>query len=292
LYFHLKQKGIGFPFVNYLADTQIEIINSEIPRGKIRHALFDFDGTISLIREGWQDVMLPMFVEILRKETQTDETDEELAEVVREFVYRLTGKQTIYQMIQLREEIEKRGGQAKDPLEYKYEYLDRLWQRIHTRVDALKSGTQKPEEYLLPGTVELLNALKKHGADLYLASGTDLPYVRDECRALQVDHYFDPHIYGALDEYKKFSKRKIIHKILEENQLSGPELVAFGDGYVEIEDTKAVGGIAIGVASDEAGRIGIDMWKRERLIKAGADVIIPNYVEYDALIRYLFEDAP
>ena len=29
----------------------------------IRYALFDFDGTISLIRQGWQDIMIPYFVE-------------------------------------------------------------------------------------------------------------------------------------------------------------------------------------------------------------------------------------
>ena len=289
MYFHLKQKGIGFPFVNYLADTQIEIINSEIPRGKIRHALFDFDGTISLIREGWQDVMLPMFVYILRNYTQTDETDEDRAVVVRVFGDRLTGKQTIYQMIQLREEIEKRGGQAKDPLEYKYEYLDCLWQRIHTRVDALKSGTQQPEEYLLPGTVELLNALKKHGADLYLASGTDLPYVRDECGHCRSLFRLRTSMVPWMN-IKSFPKGRLFIKYWKKIGSPVPNWSLSAMAMWKSKTPAVV--IAIGVASDEAGRIGIDMWKRERLIKAGADVIIPNYVEYDALIRYLFEDAP
>jgi hypothetical protein len=63
--------------------------------------------------------------------------------------------------------------------------------------------------------------------------------------------------------------------------------VAFGDGYVEIEDTRRVGGIAVGVASNEATRQGIDAWKRERLIQAGADVIIPDFSQHEALIEYL-----
>ena len=42
-----------------------EIINPNIIRGQINQALFDFDGTISLIREGWQRIMIPMMVEIL-----------------------------------------------------------------------------------------------------------------------------------------------------------------------------------------------------------------------------------
>jgi hypothetical protein len=63
--------------------------------------------------------------------------------------------------------------------------------------------------------------------------------------------------------------------------------VAFGDGYVEIEDTKAAGGIAVGVASNEAIRSGIDEWKRRRLIAAGADIIVPDFREGGQLLAYL-----
>ena len=56
-----------------LENTSIEIIH-EIERGNVQHALFDFDGTISLVRDGWQSVMVPMMVDVLLKETQTDET--------------------------------------------------------------------------------------------------------------------------------------------------------------------------------------------------------------------------
>jgi len=80
----------------------------------------------------------------------------------------------------------------------------------------------------------------------------------------------------------------VIERILQENQLAGPELVAFGDGYVEIEDIKAAGGIAVGVASNEAARLGIDDWKRSRLISAGAAVIVPDFREQQRLLAYLF----
>ena len=47
-------------------DTRyFEIVNPNIQRGQINQALFDFDGTLSLIREGWQDIMVPMMVEKL-----------------------------------------------------------------------------------------------------------------------------------------------------------------------------------------------------------------------------------
>ncbi len=277
----------------FLHDTRIEIINPHIRRGHIRHALFDFDGTVSLIREGWQGVMIPMMVKILL-ETPRHESKEELRAVVTEFVDRLTGKQTIYQMIQLCEEVRQRGGQPLDPLEYKWMYLDRLWERIEGRVAGLKSGEIEPQEMMVPGAVPMLEALRARGVSCYLASGTDEVYVLDEAAALGLTPYF-ANIYGALDDYQNYSKRMVIERILEENHLTGSEFVTFGDGYVEIEDTKAVGGIAVGVASDEgrlmgghANRQGIDKWKRERLIEAGADLIIPDFRQHKHLVAYLF----
>ncbi|MGC8781344.1 MAG: HAD family hydrolase [Anaerolineae bacterium] len=265
----------------------IEIIHPDIVRGRIRHALFDFDGTLSLIREGWQGVMIPLMVEVLLA-TPHHEAEAELTAVVTEFVSRLTGKQTIYQMIQLAEEVAKRGGTPLDPLAYKRIYLDRLWARIHHRVEALKAGRVPADEMMVPGARAMLEALVARGVRCYLASGTDEPYVLDEAAALGISKYFVG-IYGARDDYKSFSKKILIERIIAENNLSGPEFVAFGDGFVEIEDAKRVGGIAVGVASDEARRTGRDEWKRNRLIAAGADLIVPDFREHEALVKYLFE---
>jgi len=148
--------------MTFLDSTQIEIINSRISRGHIRHALFDFDGTVSLIREGWQGVMIPMMVEILL-ETPRHESEEELYAVVTEFVDRLTGKQTIYQMIQLCQEVRQRGGEPLDPLKYKWMYLDRLWERIKGRVTGLKNGQIEAEEMTVPGAVPILEAMRAKG---------------------------------------------------------------------------------------------------------------------------------
>jgi phosphoglycolate phosphatase-like HAD superfamily hydrolase len=273
----------------FLDDTHIEIINPHVPVGHIRHALFDFDGTVSLIREGWQGVMIPMMVEILLQ-TPHHESEEELHSVVTDYVDRLTGKQTIYQMIQLCEEVRQRGGKPLNPLEYKWMYLDRLWERIEGRVVGLKNGEIEPEEMMVPGAVPMLEALRARGVSCYLASGTDEVYVLDEAAALGLPPYFAG-IYGALDDYQNYSKKMVIERILNENRLSGPEFVTFGDGYVEIEDTKAVGGIAVGVASDEVNRQGINEWKRRRLIEAGADIIIPDFRQHEQLVAYLFDEG-
>jgi phosphoglycolate phosphatase len=272
-----------------LPDTQIEIIRP-VPRGQVHSVLFDFDGTISLIREGWQGVMVPQMVEILL-ELGTGETEQELTEVVAEYVDRLTGKQTIYQMIELCNQIEQRGGTPLAPLEYKHMYLDRLWQRIEHRVVGLKKGRLQAANMVVPGAFEILENLRRHGVTCYLASGTDQPYVLDEAAALGVSPYFEDRIFGALDEYKRFSKAQVIQDILRTHGLHGSQLLAFGDGFVEIEETKGVGGIAVGVATDEARRQGINAWKRDRLVQAGADVIIPDFREQEVLLDYLSADS-
>jgi phosphoglycolate phosphatase len=134
----------------------------------------------------------------------------------------------------------------------------------------------------------MLEVMRARGVCCYLASGTDGPAVLDEAAAFQITPYFCG-IYGAQDDYKRFSKRMLIERIIAENHLEGCEFAAFGDGYVEIEETKRVNGIAIGVVSNEATRAGIDEWKRRRLIQAGADVIVPDFREREELVTYLFE---
>lgn len=269
--------------------ADIEVVNPNHPRGPIRHVVFDFDGTISLIREGWQQIMIPMMVEILLDQ-KSGESEEEIETLVRTFVTDLTGKQTIYQMIRLAEEIEKRGGKPLEPLEYKYEYLNRLGERIKDRRADLETGRAQPVDWVVPGSFDLLDALKSRDVKIYLASGTDEKFVFEEAEMLKVTGYFDG-IYGAQDDYKKFSKKMVIDRILRENEVPGESLLTFGDGYVEIENTHDVGGLAVGVATNESERKGIDAWKRERLIKAHADVIIPDFRETDILIPYLFGET-
>jgi phosphoglycolate phosphatase-like HAD superfamily hydrolase len=267
---------------------EIEIIRADLPRGRFRSVLFDFDGTLSLIREGWPDVMIPMMVEVLQ-ETGTAETEAELQAKVEEFVMRLNGRQTIYQMIQLAEEVLRRGGKPLDPLQYKHQYHELLMQRIQGRLTALEGGTAKPEEWAVPGSHALLVNVQRRGLTLYLASGTDLKYVRHEAELLGLTSFFGDNIYGALDDYKSFSKQLVIERIIQDHRLHGEELLGFGDGFVEIEEIKRAGGVAVAVATDEVNRRGINAWKRNRLIEAGADIVIPEYRQQEKLLQFLFE---
>lgn len=266
--------------------NEIEVLRPNLRRGRFRSALFDFDGTLSLIREGWPQIMIPMMTAVLR-ETGTSEADAVLTAAVEEFVMRLNGKQTIYQMMQLADEVRKRGGTPLEPLAYKHRYHDLLMGRIQVRLDALQSGTATPEDWTVPGSHALLETLRRRGISLYLASGTDLKYVRREAELLGVAEYFGEHIYGAQDDYKAFSKQLIVERILRDNNLHGEELLGFGDGFVEIEEIKKYGGCAVAVASDETNRRGVNEWKRNRLIQAGADLVIADYRRAERLLEYL-----
>lgn len=267
---------------------RVEFTPAFAPRPQLSHVLFDFDGTLSLIREGWPDVMVPMFVELLP--AVPGETAAARRQLCLDDIMRLNGKQTIYQMIQLAERIKERGSTPREPLWYKHEYLLRLAERIGHRTDGLRSGALRADDLLVFGARALLEMLQWRGLTLYLASGTDEEFVKTEAALLGVADYFGRHIYGAQDNYQQFSKRMVIERILRENHIPGAQLLSFGDGYVEIQNTKELGGLAVAVASDEAhnGSGRFDEWKRQRLLGVGADIVIPDYRDAAPLLDRIF----
>jgi phosphoglycolate phosphatase len=181
------------------------------PRPGLTHVLFDFDGTLSLIRQGWPEVMVPLFAELMPP--KADESEADRRRLAFEDIMRLNGKQTIYQMMQLADRIRERGGQPREPLWYKHEYLRRLDDRIRSRTAGLRDGTIRADDLLVHGARPFLEELARRGFHLYLASGTDEPYMKEEARLLDLSRYFGRHLYGALDDYKQFSKKIVIDRI-------------------------------------------------------------------------------
>jgi phosphoglycolate phosphatase len=265
----------------------IEYLRPGVHANDARVVLFDFDGTISLIRTGWVEIMVPQMVGLLAQ-LKTGETEAELRKIVEEFVARLTGKETIYQMMELAEQIRLRGGQPEDPKVYKKMYLDALHDVIKDRLEDLRHERTDPDAHMVPGSRALLEELKSRGLKLYLASGTDHDNVVEEAKLLKVYDYFDGGVFGALDDLSKFSKALLVKQIVESSEYKGEEFLGFGDGYVEIEVVKEAGGVAVGVASDEPACQSIDLWKRDRLAGVGADFIVANYQNMDKLRAALF----
>ena len=70
-------------------------------RPSIKHAIFDHDGTISTLREGWELIMAPMMIKAILGD-KFHEADEALYHKiesrVRDFIDKTTGIQTLMQM--------------------------------------------------------------------------------------------------------------------------------------------------------------------------------------------------
>lgn len=275
---------------NYLPGTQIEILR-EVDRGGIKHVLFDFDGTISLLREGWQGIMGPVCVEMICGDTPvTAAIEHEVTEMIEE----TTGINTILQMERLAEMVRAHGLVPEDKVldahGYKQIYNDRLMVPVRERIGKLESGKLRVDEVTVKGSRRFLELLSAKGVTMYVFSGTDQDDVRNEARVVGVDHYF-AEIWGALRTYEESSKEKVLRDLIARHGLHGAEVLILGDGPVELRHGKQFGGIAVGVASDEARGYGWNESKRVRLIRAGADVMVPDFGEAESLIAYLFPEG-
>jgi phosphoglycolate phosphatase-like HAD superfamily hydrolase len=187
--------------------------------------------------------------------------------------------------------IRQRGGEPGDPDDYLAEFLRRLFAVADVRKEELASGAAPPAEWAVAGTHALLENLRRRGVALYLASGTDLAFVRQEADLLKLTGYFGRHVYGPVDDTPNFSKRDVVATILTEQGIRGEELLGFGDGYSETVEVKRVGGVAVGLATAEAGVPGLNRMKRDILVELGADVVIADYAEQEQLIAWLFGES-
>ncbi len=267
----------------------IEICPAFAPRPGLTHAVFDFDGTLSLIRHGWPDIMLGMFVEMLP--ARADEDPAALRAALMAEIISFNGRQTIHQMVRFAERVGARGGQVREPQCYLAEYTLRLERDIARRSQQIRDGTS-PDNFVVPGGRTLIERLLARGLKLYILSATLEPFVRQEAALLDLARYFDGRIHGGHENTPPFSKGEVFDRILREEGISGAQLLSFGDGPVELHHTKELGGLAVAVASDETeiGSGKIHEQKRTQLIAAGADLVIPDYQCEAQLVKLLLGD--
>jgi phosphoglycolate phosphatase-like HAD superfamily hydrolase len=282
-----------FPAADLPPLDWLEVVNPSARLGQVRHALFDFDGTISVIRRGWETIMIPMMVEMICDgRNPTPEIESEVAD----YVDRSTGILTIKQM-QWLEEAVRRYGFARNPKtarEYKHIYNERLLRPVRQRIaqmecNCVADSQTARDTLMIAGARDFLHGLRERGVTLYLASGTDHEYVVEEATALGVAALFGEHIYGARDDTEAYTKERIIEHILDHYDLHGSELLVVGDGPVEIRHARERGALALGVAANEERQQGLDPRKRQRLLDAGADLIVTDF-SHHAELTHLFRD--
>lgn len=276
-------------------DTEIEIAEPLPAELSLKYAIFDHDGTISTLRQGWEKVMEPVMIEaILGPDWRQAERDvyERVLGQVREFIDKTTGIQTLQQMHGLAQMVREAGFVPADRIldahGYKRIYNDALMGLVEDRLARLARGERDVTDYTLKNAVTFLQGLHRAGLKLYLASGTDEQDVIREAQALGYADLFEGRIYGASSDMTHDAKRMVLDRILGElGPANAARIVTFGDGPVEIRETRKRGGVTVGLASNEVQRFGLAPEKRTRVIRAGAHLVVPDFSQYRQLLAVL-----
>lgn len=281
---------------HFLPASEVEIISKPSSKPP-KIAIFDHDGTISTLRIGWERVMEAMMIRSILGGRASDLAPQRLNQVniaVTNLIARTTGVQTLLQMHALVRLVHDFGYVAKEevlsPAEYKAIYNRELLQLIETRTERVRNGALSVADVTIKGAVDFLKRLSNSGIVLYLASGTDVDDVVREAKLLGYADLFTGGIYGSIGNIDKDPKRLVFEQIfdsLAHGMAADDNCVVFGDGPVEIREGKKFGATTIGVVSDERQRYGINLQKRNRLVLAGADLLIPDFSWNSTLFEYL-----
>ena len=276
--------------------TEFEIVDAQtFGKRRITCAIFDHDGTISTLREGWEKIMEPVMVKAIlgtNYATADEATYRKVVAHVREFIEKTTGVQTLVQMGGLVNMVRDFGcvppAEILDAQGYKKIFNDALMIMVRARMEKLRRGELDASDFTIKNAIPFLCRLHAAGVSLVLASGTDQEDVIAEAQAMGYANLFTGGIYGSIGDVRHEAKRVVLDRILHD---LGPEgiagLATFGDGPVEMHESRKRGGYAVGVASDEIRRFGLNPSKRSRLIRAGADLVIPDFSQLDKLLELL-----
>lgn len=278
----------------FLDGTEIEIVRDLPGRPEVRHVIFDHDGTLSTLREGWEQIMEPMMIRAIlgpRYQDADESLYHKVVQTVRHYIDKTTGIQTLFQMRGLTDLVRQFGcvpeQEILDMHGYKALYNEELLARVRRRVEKLRRGELAPEDFQIKKAREMLEFLHARGVKLYMASGTDQADVVAEAEALGYARLFEGRIFGAVGDLNVEAKRDVLDRIFREHTLHGTAVAVFGDGPVEMREARRRDALAIGIASDELRRFGLNSVKRARLIRAGADLIAPDYCQWPALLQAL-----
>lgn len=289
-YIYAARLANRIDLARHISGTHIELITGRRPSACIQHAIFDHDGTLSTLRQGWEAIMEPMMLKAILGPSSRDCNEATRAKVVatvRSFIDRTTGIQTLAQMKGLAGLVREFGfvapAEVLDEHGYKAIYNEELLALVRGRLTQLERGELSPSDWHIKNALPLLERLHDAGVTLYLASGTDEADVIAEAQALGYAHLFTGGIHGAVGDLKIEAKRVVLERIIRTSGLGGGELAVIGDGPVEIREGRRRGAFTVGIASDEVRRHGLDARKRTRLIRAGADIIVPDFSQLDPI---------
>ena len=100
------------------------------------------------------------------------------------------------------------------------------------------------------------------------------------------------YVTGTIDKqaFKQNPTSKLFIERMELNAKTIGEEAFYNATMISLsfgKNVKSIGARAFGLASDEKNKCGVNPKKRERLIKAGSDVITGDFLEIDEIIEFL-----
>ncbi|MCL5772006.1 MAG: PfkB family carbohydrate kinase, partial [Actinobacteria bacterium] len=190
----------------YYSSSKIEVCydRKKIPLGKIKHAVFDNDGTISTLRQGWESIMEEVMIKsILGDKYYSVKPDifSNVTEKVRNYIDKSTGILTILQMEALADIVLQSGFILREKILNKFEYKEiynkAILKLVDERIRRINLGELDKNDFIIKGSIRFLELLREKGFILYLVSGTDLTDVLRESKELGYDYLFNGGIFGA-----------------------------------------------------------------------------------------------
>ena len=242
----------------------------------LKYAMIDHDGTLSLLRKGWQPIMHAFWQEIYQvifPAKMLEETQ------LNSLTTSTTGMPTLRQMEIFKDKYLQGAsiglGKYADPVFLKNEFVKRLEEVVNKRKAEILADSSKAGGYRLPDSLKLLNFLTSRGIHLHLASGTDERSVLLDTELLGYSQFFGENIWGAR-ELDWDAKEAVLSEWKEKGAKSG-QVMVIGDGPREIEAALTSAVLRIGVVMDEENPLKPDMNKAQSLIEAGANGLVLSY---------------
>lgn len=211
---------------------------------RVRCCVFDFDGTISLLRGCWRSVMYRYMVGC-----GVDGRD------VERYIVESAGMATLDQMGWL---VGVVGGDARV---HRDMYVELMREEVH---ELLVGGGGDVGRWLVPGVVRLLDGMVGGGIEMWVASGTEHVDLLNEVKLLGLAHYFDG-IEGARDG--SCVKDDVVSGVLDRYDCG--EVVVIGDGVIEMGVSRRYGCLGIGLVDGGGDAL--------RLLGAGANVLVKDF---------------
>lgn len=272
---------------------KVEILRPMPANMRITFCMTDWDGTLSLLRSGWPELMLQTAREALTEAGARGERLEGLISQYGRKVSERTGQPTIRQMMALEELIENETKVRMDRWKLKEAYNARLDALRRERIRILADDPDRRKEFLVAGAVEFFEALKERGVQIAAVSGSDHETVLADVKALGLGHLFGKSVFGY--DRKRHgemgdAKESVIRAMIQKEGLAGNNLLVVGDGPIELEVGERAGGCALALVSNEGNDptgINTEAEKRRRLMAANPHLLIYDFGSLPELLSIL-----